>query len=354
MRLLRLLARWALVGVVAGASFGTRAAAQDAAAGGAPDSADVARLALAVDLLERFGAQTWPGWGPQPLLVRDGERDLLLGHPSPPRGFEPLEGVTVAGRDGYARSGHVVPVPAATTWLVGTTWSVAVPVLDEFQAAIDAVLGPSVVVLDDAAYVRAVVHEAFHAFQLTTVGGPDALPERFAATDAERALPLLRADAEVDEEQAVQGRALVRALTATTDAGARAAAAEFLRLRQDWRLRMPDGVASFVEQVEWVEGVARYADTSLLMRGFAAADGRSVRGTWTAPDAVWSEFLGQVGEPRSIPGGVRDRLYVSGAAQAFLLDRFVPDWKGEVLPGGCPLETLLRHAVDGGRLHCAP
>ena len=90
-----------------------RAGAQEAAAGGTLDAADVARLSQAEGLLQRYGGETWPGCGPQPLLVRDGERDLLVGHPTPPRRFERLEGDTVAGLDGYGRWGHLVPVPAA-------------------------------------------------------------------------------------------------------------------------------------------------------------------------------------------------------------------------------------------------
>ncbi len=87
--------------------------------------------------------------------------------------------------------------------------------------------------------------------------------------------------------------------------------------------------------MEWVEGLARYADVTLMRR--AARDGFPP-GEGLAPmpsaDAVWTEFLGQLRDPASIPGGLRDRLYVLGAAQGFALDRLAPGWRERALPGG--------------------
>ncbi len=42
-----------------------------------------------------------------------------------------------------------------------------------FQQAVDDLLGKRVINLDGAAFVRAVVHEAFHAYQMSLYGGPE-------------------------------------------------------------------------------------------------------------------------------------------------------------------------------------
>ena len=72
-----------------------------------------------------------------PLLIRNGSDDFLVGHPHPPDGFAPAAGVQIDGRPVFRRSGHLVPVPAATAWNVAGVWSVAVPERAEFQAAVD-------------------------------------------------------------------------------------------------------------------------------------------------------------------------------------------------------------------------
>ena len=79
--------------------------------------------------------------------------------------------MTVANQLVYRYAGHLVPVPAATAWEVDGIWSVAVPTREEFQQAIDAQLGKGVVQLDAVNYVRAIVHEAFHAYAITAIQG---------------------------------------------------------------------------------------------------------------------------------------------------------------------------------------
>jgi hypothetical protein len=91
-------------------------------------AADVIRLAEVKQLLARFGREIWPGWSQSPpLLLRKGEFDYLIGHPSPPEAFERIPGASIGAQPVYRRMGHLVPVPAATTWEVTGVWCVAVP-----------------------------------------------------------------------------------------------------------------------------------------------------------------------------------------------------------------------------------
>src|SRR5512137_2228172 len=181
-------------------------------------------------LLAAYGDQVWPGWGTTriPLLIRNGEFDLLVGHPSPPPRFMPLPGVTVADQPVYRYAGHLVPVPAATAWKVGDVWSVAVPTRAEFQQAIDAQLGKGVVQLDTANYTRAIAHEAFHAYALTVIQG--AVPNFGADVDEGKMIQRLAGLPDLDKQYVAEGQLLVNALQAADQPVTRQAAVEFLKL----------------------------------------------------------------------------------------------------------------------------
>lgn len=306
-------------------------------------AADVLRLSEVRRLLAASSQSVWPGWQTvPPLLIHAGEHDYLIGHPAPPSNFTRLPNAQLDGQPVYRASGRQVPVPAATAWLVGDTWSIAVPTLIDFQRAIDAQLGPGVVTLDEASYVRTLSHEAFHTYQLTQVGGPDRLPTFGATLDEAEALKRLGAPAELDR-YAAEGQTLLDALTAATNDEAKQAAAHFGQLRQQRRAAMPD-IAGIERTLEWVEGLARYAEIRLMQHAGANATSSSPI-TYQPPDRVWQDFTAQLANPAAISTGPRDRYAAFGAAQAWLLDRLLPDWKTRALPGNIALEELLSEAA---------
>ena len=282
--------------------------------------------------IEGFGALAWPGWtAAPPMVVRSGDVDCLLDHPAPPAAF-------VAVGPGVARlDGHLLPVPAATAFEVAGVWSVAVPSRAAFQAFIDEQLGRGLVVLDPASYERVLLHEAFHAFQLTAVGGLIGVPEFGSGPAA--ALADVASHAGFDAAQSAQGAALHAALTAATAGEAVAAVGRFLQARDDWRSVAPVGTAALERQLEWLEGTARYADTLLALVPAPEPLGRG--------GVAWTELLEQLRAPSSVATGARDRYAALGAAQAFVLDRLHPGWRAQAIPGGASLEALLRAVADG-------
>jgi hypothetical protein len=308
---------------------------------------ELAEAAEAWHVLSAYGDQVWPGWGAArvPLLIRAGEFDLLVGHPAPPQGFCPLPDATVADQPVYRYAGHLVPVPAATAWEVGSVWSVAVPTRAEFQQAIDAQLGKGVVQLDTANYIRAIVHEAFHAYALTAIHGDT--PNFGADVDEREMIDLVAALLDLDKQQAAEGQALVNALQATDKQGTRDAAARFLKLRQTRRAEQDGKIAAYEQATEWIEGLARYAEVALMLHAGQAAPA-SPDNTITYPAAaeIWQPFLDQLMNPSASPDGFRGRYYLLGAGQAFLLDRLLPDWKTRALNEKAALEGLLQEAVQ--------
>ncbi len=289
---------------------------------------DLAVVEEARARIDRYGALVWPGWreAPPMLLRGDGE-DCLIGHPEPSDGF-------VESEDGvHRRPGHLVPVPAATAWPVGDRWSVAVPLRSELQALVDEHVGPGAIELDDEAYLRTLVHEAFHAFQMTVLGGPDAVPTMGAVRPGDT-LASLQGDAEADAAHEAVGAALSAALDAATSTEALAALRTFVERRDAWWAEAPTDVPGLERHLEWLEGTARYADVLVAM----GVGGRG--GDVSA--SVWLDLRDQIAHPTGIRSGLRDRYAAFGAAQAFLLDRWSPGWKSGALPGGDSLDTLIR------------
>ncbi len=281
-------------------------------------------------LLAAYGDQVWPGWGQAriPLLIRSGEYDLLVGHPSPPPGFSLLPGVTAADQPVYRHTGHLVPVPAATAWQVGDVWSVAVPTRAEFQQAIDAQLGTGVVQLDTENYVRAIVHEAFHAYAMDVIKG--SVPDFGADVNEGDLIQRLAAQPDLDQQYTAEGQMLAKALQAPDDRSVRQAVSEFLKLRQARRAVGDKDTAAYEQTTEWIEGLARYAEVAVMQHADPAMSAE-----------IWQAFLDQLARPTTSPDGFRGRYYLLGAGQAFLLDRLLPDWKTRALAGKQALETLL-------------
>ena len=308
---------------------------------------DMADIVQARQLLSEYADQVWPGWGDTlpPFLICKDDYDYLVGHPNPPEGFALLPDVVVAGLPVYRKSGHLVPAPAATTWNVAGVWSVAIPERVEFQRVIDEQIGPGIINIDRASYVQAIIHEAFHAYQMTRIGGQ--LPDFGLAVDEQQVLESLLAVSSLDSQHAEEGGALLSGLNATTREQALQAAGEFLRIRGARWAGQPADVKAYEQSTEWTEGLARYAEISFMQRIGQPTESAHLGLTeYPTPDKVWQSFLQGLSNPSASPDGFRGRYYLLGAGQAFLLDRLMPEWKQQVFSEGVSLDGLLGQAVS--------
>lgn len=296
---------------------------------------DLTRAAEISRVVNLHGNTVWSGWKAPPQLLCKADADYLIGHPQPPADFKPVADFSVSGQPVYRREGHLIPVPAATAWLVAGVWSLALPTLEEFQQAVDQVLGAGVVKLDDPTYVAAAVHEAFHAFQMTALNRPPMFGFR---GDEGKILANLSSQPNLKRQLVLEGQALRGALEATDLSAVWQGVNHFLELRQIRRFHLSPDVAAYEQALEWSEGLARYAEVSLmrLVAGQQSADDRFVY-----PTTNWQTFLEQVDDVSQIPGTLRDSYYALGAAQGFVLDRLMDGWKQNAIPGGTSLEQLL-------------
>jgi len=225
----------------------------------------------------------WPGFVPLtiPLAVFTGERTFLFRHPAPPDGFLPMPG---AQPSAFVLEGRHPAVTSNSSAEIGGTVT-ATLLADGRRATIPA---PTLAAV--------AMHEAFHVFQRArhaTWRGNEGNVFLYPVDDA-TVLSLRR----------LESAALQRALNAPDNAAAACWARVTLDYRRSRFAAMDTSFATYERRTELNEGLATYVQ--LL------AEGRS---TIAIPAA---EFK---------PGEFRDRIYVTGPALAFVLDRLKPGWQ---------------------------
>jgi hypothetical protein len=119
--------------------------------------------------------------------------------------------------------------------------------------------------------------------------------------------------------------------------------------RKDYNL--DDKFVDYERWLEWEEGTAKYIEVGILRQAGETADYAALpqmksdtdfRG-YRKVNQRWSQELFQLRHPM---GSEETRFYMSGMAQAFLLDDLMPEWKDRYWKEGVFLEDLLRQAID--------
>jgi len=300
----------------------------------------------ALRLIAAQGNDVWPGWGDSvsPVLLWDGDHDWLVGHPSPPGQFEIVQAAAGRGFAVAVSEGHITPAPVATTWLVGGRWAAALPSRAEFQQLVDAAFGKGTVVFDFLTYRRVAFHELFHAFQMTSCGGSGGMPPFVSEPDPGEALAERRGSAAWREGMVAEGRLLCSALEAGDRGAALAAARLFLAARERRRAGYPDALRRYEDGVEWIEGLARYAELRMAASAAASAGAEEGEGRGAADvdalDSATGEILKCLGDLSIITTGERDWHAALGAGIAMALDLLAPGWKEGFLASGHSLGAL--------------
>jgi hypothetical protein len=224
----------------------------------------------------------WPGFNPaeMPIALFDGEKTILLRHPSPPPEFSPMPdrpGVLFfKGRFPAVVSNRVVEMGGILTGTVLATPKESIP-----------------------STLLACIEEAFHAFWRPR--HPSFRPNEmvrygYPIDDLENLVRLIAED-----------EALARAIETAGDSAAAGWAATAFRIRAERTASLPDDVRAYETAQETLEGTANYVSRLSLKET-------------PAQTAV------RLREARPADG-IRWRFYDTGTAVCMLLDRIVPDWK---------------------------
>ena len=251
-----------------------------------------------VRALDEAGARNvWPGFEPAdwPIALFDGDRTILLRHPSPPPEFAPMP-----DRPGVlAVSGRYPAVVSNSTREIGGVRT----------ATVIATAGQGI-----ESTMLATVEEVFHVFWLAR--HPSFRPNEmvrygYPVEDVDNLRRVLAED-----------EALARALEADAEPDAAGWAARALAIRRDRTAGLAEDLRVFETALEMMEGSANYVARRSLGQSPAETAARL--------------------RERRPADGIRWRFYDSGTALCFLLDRLEPGWKqrSDAEPGLTSVELL--------------
>ena len=342
--------------------------------------ADLARLDEALHLRRSLGEAIWPGWGEAdiPILLYNESYAFLTGLDAPAAGWvkvpdtqqrgeawAPVEGLHFHSQPVYRQAvQNADRVIGAFTVQVGDRWIATlgtrpwseVSFYRGFREEIPPILREvfpypliwKLLMGNTAQYISALLHESFHAYQGML------LPQKLA--DAELSA---RLESEYPWESSQAGwQAELDALASAAQSEYRqeqlALACRFLQLRQQ-RRSAPDFTPAFIayeRQREWLEGLAKYAELSILLAAARSPDYRpstelaSLDKDFKGYTGLDRFYQAQLSEVRRLGGRSEEtRFYYAGMAQAVLLDRFNPAWKPLAMQDGIYLEDILTDSL---------
>lgn len=336
-----------------------------------------ARLSEVLHLRRALGEAVWPGWGQAdiPLIVYNEQYAFLLGYADPPAGWlkvpdqeprggswEQVPGEAFEGSP-YYRTLLTDPqkTPQGFTVRVGERWAATFQTREygeiTFYRDIRKAFPPfistfvpvrlawALLMGKTDAYIAALEHESFHAYE--GIQATDQLAQaEYAHTEGET-YPFGRMDGPWKQEM----NALLQAARAADLSEAKSLARQFLSMRAARRTGLSADQVEYEQLMEWEEGLAKYAELEISRQAESTADYRPVVGM--AQDSGFKNYKGQqrfwssqLNEALNTGGRSGEtRFYYSGNALAVALDRLMPGWKPRALPGGEYLDVLLQEAV---------
>ena len=294
---------------------------------------DKAGLAEVLRLKAEAGDRVWPGFAesPIPILLFNNDFEFLIGFDSPPSPWEMVPNDSFAGAPYYRR-----PRGRAQAFAVeiGGRWAGSIAALAMMNAK-----GPFKLPTDF--YTVLALHEIFHAFQAARAPGRFARAVKAYATEDRYPFK----DAGFAASWTAEGASLFAGIQAVQEADVAAAARDFLGIRDKRRSAaglLPE-LLEFERELEWLEGLAKYAEIRFYEIAAALPPGPAAY-RYKVPMLFIQSDYGRLRNALGIQSGDL-RFYLSGFAQARLLDRLAPGWKDKGLPEEAALEDLLRGAV---------
>jgi hypothetical protein len=296
---------------------------------------DKTLLQEALRLKQVLGDEVWPGLGKAavPVILYNDSYEFLIGSASPP----PLPWIEVEGDvfSGQAYFRRPAENPQAFAVEIGEVWAGSMSTLDRLAGKIPLKISPDF-------YVVLLLHEVFHAFQA------DEAPARFRRAAAlyamEKDYPFK--DPEFAKAWTSEGALLSAALRAKGQSEVLSATRAFLENRRARRRLITSiiGISDYEREMEWLEGLPKYAEIRFYELAAARAedpsfaDYRQGLRHWTWDFVRLEKQLGvQQGDLR---------FYLSGMAQARILDRLSPDWKARFFKEGGATEDRLQAFVE--------
>ena len=314
----------------------------------------------------------WPGWNAAEtpiLFYQPGKQDVLINHPSPPKGFVPYKGsVPFPGGKIHLRTGRTLidwdgqntsrSVGGRETLVVADTLSNLrmrlAALMDDPRPAGEKLPRHDYSPLMEEPYgqMAMIAHEAFHVFQKS------AAPGKGGNELALMEYPVLSAFNNTGF--ALEGAALRDSIAAETAEACRDAAVRWLAIRLNRRTELAETAVQYEDGIEFLEGLAKYVEYRLSEAIEGRTPGEAMK--WVQGfrgfgdlgffrerlvDQMVKQMRGEVNVNNDPYGTapLRMRLYFSGMGVGVLLDRLSPGWKTRIMEPETTLTELLRQAV---------
>jgi len=300
---------------------------------GVLSSAEKIELIEILRLKNEIGDQVWPGLGRAdiPIILFNERSEFLVGLAEPPSPWQVVKGDSFLGRSYYLRP---AADPQAFAVAVGTRWAGSGGTLELMDRRIPFRLSVEF-------HVVVVLHEVFHAFQAARA--PQRFAEAMSVYKFESVYPY--EDREFSSAWNDEGAALADALAAKDESTISGLVQKFLDIREARRsqISLDPELMVFEHELEWLEGLAKYAEVRFYEIAASRAS-EAAYANYRSGHPFWPADLARL--RRNLGGQGGDlRFYLSGVAQAMLLDRLSPGWKARAFKDEANLEDCLRAAV---------
>ena len=296
---------------------------------------DKTEIAEVLKLKAEAGDEVWPGLAAAdlPIILFNARYEFLVGAANPPGPWEILKDQSFQGKPYNRRSADN---PQNFAVKVGIAYAGSASTLGLMNSKGPMKLGPDF-------HVVLVLHEIFHAYQADQDAAR--FDRALAVYKVEKNYPFQ--DKDMAAAWVTEGAALAQALKAPTYEEAVRLAQKFLEIRDARRgaARLSPELADYERELEWLEGLAKYAEVRFYELAASRADQTaSIKFNPGLPFFLQWDFVRLEKQMGTQKGDLR--FYLSGMAQARLLDRLSPDWKSRTALGKVYLEGLLRSATS--------
>ena len=190
-------------------------------------------------------------------------------------------------------------------------------------------------------HVTLILHEVFHAYQATVA--KDKFISAESVYKVEKLYPYN--DKEFIDNWNKEGEILSKALNSKNEIEIKEYIAEFLQFRNQRRKNhgLSKDLIDFERKLEWLEGLAKYVEIKsyeLAKDKMKNSSNIKYQEGLTHWRMEFQRIKSRLGEK-----GSDYRFYLSGMAQARLLDILGLDWKNKVMKDGVFLEDLLEDCM---------
>lgn len=289
-----------------------------------PRPDDLGHIRTLFALTDALGDDLWPGFDTRriPIAVnfRD-DKELLVGHPSPPEGFARLDGRDVDGVAAYLSDRVTRYGPSGGGWAV------------DLGGEKTAYVGPPQAGLPLETWLSLVLHECFHCYQPRYRERGDSPTREPAGDDPEWAAMV-----------GLESRVLNAAILSADDDEVRELARTAVAVRRARQRELDVALARYEAESEWNEGAATYVQARMFQllaeRGGLETDAGEL---FHDARAAYLEYVGRLLPPEQQEITNMHLMYHVGMGQCLLLDRLSVDWKESLRERGrTPSELLAR------------